>query len=67
MPWKNVELQVEVLLTVFHFINGLYKRKGVQKLTQVSIKFTLKLIEKKKVQLKKMVWRGGKKNFAGGG
>ena len=29
MPWKNVKVQVEVLLTLFYFINILFKRKGV--------------------------------------
>ena len=46
-------------------MNSLFKRKSVLKLTQVSTKiskigcfpFTFKLNEKKKMPLKKLVWR----------
>ena len=51
---------LKVFLIVFYFINSLFKRKTVWKITQVSIKiskisyfsFSLKLNEKKKVPLK---------------
>ena len=51
---------------VLYLINSLFKRKNVQKLTQVSIKiskisyfsFSFKLNEKKKVALKNVVWKG---------
>ena len=53
---------------MFYFTNSLFKRKSIQKLTQVSIKilktgyfyFTFKLNEKKKVPFKKYgMERGG--------
>ena len=53
----------KVILIVFYFINNLFMRKRVSKLTQVSIKifkisqfsFTFKLNEKKV----SLVWTGG--------
>ena len=55
------------LFLVSCFIYSLFKRKGLQKLTQVSIiiskmsyfSFTFTLNGKKKVLFKSMIWRGG--------
>ena len=55
------------LFLVSYFIYSLFKRKGLQKLTQVSIiiskmsyfSFTFTLNGKKKVLFKSMIWRGG--------
>ena len=65
------------LFLVSYFIYSLFKRKGLQKLTQVSIiiskmsyfSFTFTLNGKKKVLFKSMIWRGGvtRKYFWRGG
>ena len=57
---------LKIFLILFYFINSLFKRKSVEKLTQVNIKvskisyysFNFKLNEKKKVPLKTWVGEG---------